>query len=36
MARSDANVIQTNFVEIEKEVLILYINCNVATKQNKI
>jgi len=36
MARSEENVIQMNFVEIEKEFLIVYINCNVATKQNKI
>lgn len=32
MARSEENVIQINFVEIEKEISILYINCNVATK----
>jgi len=36
MARSEENVLQINFVEIEKESLILCINCNVATKQNKI
>lgn len=36
MARSEENVIQINFVEIEKEILILYINYNEAIEQNKI
>ena len=36
MAKSEENIIQINSVEIEKEFLILYINTNVATKQNKI
>jgi hypothetical protein len=36
MARSEENVIQINVVETGKKFLILYINGNVATKQNKI